>query len=213
MNVQLVNPNPDVKDYAGYCLRFTQSVWGAAARYGSAWEAWQATGYKHSVTDPIPNSVGVIVWFEHWGSYGEPAEYKNWGHVVSFIPGRGYLSSPVGALGTYGQSWFSSISEVEKTFNAKYVGWSEDINGLRVAEVSSVIPTFPAGIIDTMNLCHIPLPNGTARYLLFNDAFYLEFTGQEAANAFASQIGGSSAGVSQSFFDLVKAQVSKNQGK
>ena len=64
-----------------------------------------------------------------------------------------------------------------------------------------------------MNLCHIPLPDGTAKYLLFNEAFYLEFTGQSAANAFAGQIGGSSAGVSQSFFDLVKAQVAKNQAK
>jgi hypothetical protein len=66
---------------------------------------------------------------------------------------------------------------------------------------------------NTMNLCHIPQPDGTAKYLLFNDAFYLEFTGQSAANAFASQIGGNSAGVSKSFFDLVKAQVAKNQGK
>ena len=64
-----------------------------------------------------------------------------------------------------------------------------------------------------MNLCHIPQPDGTAKYLLFNEAFYLEFTGQSAANAFASQIGGNSAGVSKSFFDLVKAQVAKNQGK
>ena len=64
-----------------------------------------------------------------------------------------------------------------------------------------------------MNMCHIPQPDGTAKYLLFNDSFYLEFVGQEAANAFASQIGGNSAGVSQSFFNLVKAQVAKNQAR
>jgi murein DD-endopeptidase MepM/ murein hydrolase activator NlpD len=64
-----------------------------------------------------------------------------------------------------------------------------------------------------MNMCHIPQPDGTAKYLLFNDAFYLEFVGQEAANAFATQIGGTSAGVSQSFFDLVKKQVAINQAK
>jgi hypothetical protein len=61
-----------------------------------------------------------------------------------------------------------------------------------------------------MNLCHIA---GTGRFLLFNQAFYLEFTGQEAANAFAAQIGGNSAPVSQLFWDLVKAQVAKNQKK
>jgi hypothetical protein len=61
-----------------------------------------------------------------------------------------------------------------------------------------------------MTLCHIA---GTGRFLLFNEAFYLEFTGQEAANAFAAQIGGNSAPVSQLFWDLVKAQVAKNQKK
>jgi murein DD-endopeptidase MepM/ murein hydrolase activator NlpD len=64
-----------------------------------------------------------------------------------------------------------------------------------------------------MNMCHIPQPDGTAKYLLFNDSFYLEFIGQEAANAFITQIGGTSAGVSQSFFDLVKKQVAINQAK
>lgn len=65
---------------------------------------------------------------------------------------------------------------------------------------------------NTMNLCHIPQPNGSLKYLLFSESFYLEFVGQEAANAFATQCG-NSAGVSQSFFDLVKAQVAKNQAK
>ena len=69
------------------------------------------------------------------------------------------------------------------------------------------------GKVEDMNLCHVPQPDGTLKFVLFNEAFYLEFVGQEAANAFASQIGGNSAGVSQSFLELVKAQVAKNQGK
>jgi hypothetical protein len=212
MSAQLVTPNPNTQDYAGYCLRFAQSVWGAPVRYKSAWDAWNATQLKHSVSDPVPNDVGTLQWFSHWGTYGY---YDNWGHVVSFIPSRGYLSSP---LSGYGQSWFDTIEEVERAFNAKYVGWSEDINGLRVVEISKQPvppqpPVIPNDRIDTMNLCHVPQADGTTKFVLFNDAFYLEFVGQEAANAFASQIGGSSAGVSQSFLDLIKAQVSKNQGK
>lgn len=206
MNTQLVTPNPDTQDYAGFCLRFTQTVWGAPAQHNSAWEAWEATTYKHSVAEPLPN-VGVILWFEHFGSYGEPPVYMNWGHVVSFIPGRGFLSSPVGALGTYGQSWFDTIEQVEQTFNAKYVGWSEDINGLRVAEVSSQPQPVPnSKDVPEMMMCHIP-KNGQLVFLLFSENFYLEFTGQEAANAFAGQIGSASAPVSQSFFDKVKAEV------
>jgi hypothetical protein len=136
MNQQLVTPNTAVTDGTGWCLRFTQKVWGAPARYKSAWDAWNATTLKHAPTENIPTDVSVVVWFEHWGTYGENGNsyYGNWGHVVSWIAGRGYLSSPT--RGT-GQQWFGTIQEVERAFNAKYVGWSEDINGLRVVNVDS----------------------------------------------------------------------------
>lgn len=129
---QLVQPDTSVQDYAGFCLRFVQSVNGSPARYASAWDAWLATTLKHETRD-LPD-VSVPCWFEHWGTYGEPPTYANWGHVVQYVPGRGFLSSPVGRLGTYGQSWFGTLEEVERTFNAKFVGWSEDINGLQVAQ-------------------------------------------------------------------------------
>lgn len=132
MFVQLVEPNTGVEDYAGFCLRFTQSVFGAPARYRSAWDAWKAATGKHE--NRLLPDAAVPVWFSHFGSYGEPPTYNNWGHVVAWIPGRGFLSSPLGKLGTYGQSWFDTIEEVERTFNAKFVGWSENINGLQVVE-------------------------------------------------------------------------------
>jgi len=90
-------------------------------------------------------------------------------------------------------------------------------NGVRVNPLDylSGSPTSKTKDKNKMNLCHIvtPQPDGQLKFLLFNDSFYLEFVGQDAANAFASQIGGNSAGVSKSFFDLVKAQVAKNQAK
>lgn len=129
---QLVTPNTSVQDYAGFCLRFVQSVNGSPARYASAWDAWLATEHKHETRD-LPD-VSVPCWFEHWGTYGEPPTYGNWGHVVQYVPGAGFVSSPVGKLGTYGQSWFGTLEEVERTFNARFVGWSEDINGLKVVE-------------------------------------------------------------------------------
>ncbi len=131
---QLVQPDLSVTDGPGWCLRFTQNVWGAPARHNSAWDAWLATTAKHDATEDLPN-VAVICWFEHWGSYGNPPTYANWGHVVTYVPGRGWLSSPTGRVGgPAGQVWLGTIAEVERTFNCKYVGWSEDINGLRIAE-------------------------------------------------------------------------------
>ena len=129
MWTQLVQPKLDTVDGAGWCLRFTQTVWGAPARYNSAWEAWLATQYKHPTSEPLPD-VSVIVWMSHYGTYGEPPTYANWGHVMTHVPGRGFLSSPGSGVG---QKWFSTMAEAERYFNAAYVGWSEDINGLTVA--------------------------------------------------------------------------------
>lgn len=135
MTTQHRNPNPRTVDGPGWCLRFTQSVYGLTGApfwHPSAWAAWLATEYKHT-TRTMPNA-SVPVWFSHFGTYGDPPTYGNWGHVVAYIPGRGFLSSPawVRPGQTVGQLWLDSIEAVERTFNAKFVGWSEDLNGTRI---------------------------------------------------------------------------------
>lgn len=76
----------------------------------------------------MPN-VAVPVWFWHYGTYnGVSGEY---GHVVIWVPGRGFLSSPASGFGSL---WLSSIEAVERTFLAKYRFWSLDINTLQVAD-------------------------------------------------------------------------------
>jgi hypothetical protein len=60
---------------------------------------------------------------------------------------------------------------------------------------------------ETMHLAHIPngAPNGKDHlFLQYGEKFYMEFVGQAAANAIASQIGGGSAPGSRSFFDAIK---------
>lgn len=125
---QLTEPRI-VSDNAGLCLRFVQSVYNAPVKYASAWDAWRATTLKHESRDLPP--VSVPVWFSHYGTYGTPPTYANWGHVVAYFPDRGqFLSSPGQG---YGHEWFDSIEAVERRFNSTFVGWSEDINGLQVA--------------------------------------------------------------------------------
>lgn len=140
---QVHAPDSSTQDYAGMCLRFTQSVYGAPAQHRSAWDAWQATQFQHGTGEDLP-AESVPVWFSHYGTYGNPPSYENWGHVVAKIGDR-FLSSPVGRLGTYGQSWFDSIEQIERTFNARYVGWSEDLNGLRIVEPTSDPTPTPHG--------------------------------------------------------------------
>lgn len=125
--VQLAYPNLNQKTSAGWCLKFAQDSFGAPVMHATATIAANATKHRNYSRD-MPN-VAVPVWFWHYGTYnGVSGEY---GHVVDWVPGRGFLSSPVSG---FGQLWLSSIEEVEKTFNAKYRFWSLDINTLLVAE-------------------------------------------------------------------------------
>ena len=132
----LVPPRLDTQDATGMCLRFAQSFFGAPVRYNSAWDAWQATQAKYAPSDPLPD-VPVLLWFEHWGSYGDPLTYANWGHVAAYVPGDAIYTSPTYG---YGQQRYGTIAEIEQAFNCRYVGWSPDIIGLLVADWTAPTP-------------------------------------------------------------------------
>lgn len=135
-----VPPRLGTQDHTGMCLRFAQSFFGAPVRYASAWQAWQHVQAKYSPSDALP-PVPVLLWFEHWGTYGAPPTYGNWGHVAIHVPGDAIYTSP--AWG-YGQGRYATIAQIEASFNARYVGWSPDINGLFVADyVSDKAPVTP----------------------------------------------------------------------
>lgn len=124
---QLVSPRDDVESNAGLCLWFQQEVWQVPHQFPTAWVAWQNIEFKHE-THELPEAC-VPVWFDHWGSY---PTYGQYGHVVTYFPGRGFLSSPGRG---YGQLWLATIEEVERVFNSTFVGWSEDMQpGVRVVQ-------------------------------------------------------------------------------
>lgn len=129
MNYQLVTPNLEAQGLPGFCLALQQKVWGAPARYATAWDAWQHVTQR---TDTVPEDVMTLLWFDHWGTYG--GEYGQYGHVVTYVPGRGLLSNPGRGLG---QLWYKTIQDCEKDCNATYVGWSADINGLEIATITN----------------------------------------------------------------------------
>ena len=124
---QLVEPNTSITMPAGWCLGLVQRVYGAPGLHNTAWQAWQATEDKHYDRELPP--VSVPLWFDHWGTYG--GVYGQFGHVVAWIPGRGFLSSPANGVG---QDWVATIEQVERRYNSKYVGWTTDINTVKVAE-------------------------------------------------------------------------------
>ena len=133
--IQLVQPVLTVKAQAGWCLWFSEEVNTSPHLYRSAWEAYLAAQYKHSER-AMPN-VSVPVWFSHYGTYGTPPTYGNWGHVVQWVPERNAFLSVIGV--GYGQQWFNTLEQVEKYFNAKYVGWTEDIATKRIVKGDDMV--------------------------------------------------------------------------
>lgn len=123
MWTQLVTPNADAQGRPFYCLEMTQKIYGAPVRYADATQASNNTKFRH-YTKELPN-VSVPVWFDM------TVNGHNYGHVVGYFPGRGFLNVPGSG---YGQKWLNTLEDVERFNKCTFKFWSEDINGLRVAE-------------------------------------------------------------------------------
>ena len=162
------------QDYAGYCLRFTQTAFDAPVAYPTAWDAWLAVDGKHEGDRSSPG-VPVAGWFESWGTYGF-GEYKNWGHACVLMPDGTLFSSPGSG---YGNKWFASIEQAENQWGMRWVGWSEYLNGKQLAAWSADPAPAPA-----------PTPSGASYTVqpgdclsLIADAYGIAWPDLYAANA------------------------------
>ncbi len=135
----LLTANAATQGIPYLCLDFATQVFSVPNKYYFATEAWKATRYKHSSTEPLPN-VSVPVWF-NWSGTVEGV-YKDWGHVAVWFPGKGVLSSPF--TRNLKQQWFDSPAKlIAYLGSGSYVGWSEDINDVRVAETVKEEAVYP----------------------------------------------------------------------
>lgn len=156
--------NTSVIEPPGLCHRLVREVYGVASHWKlqSAIDAWRATQHKGSGSHPL--NVSVPVWFAVTG--------HNDGHVVAFVPGKGYLSTKPGKGTAKSSIWYPSIAAVEQAFNARYLGWSLDINYVLVAEW---VPE-PAGNISVGDLAAQAIRgdwgNGDDRRRRLTDAGY-----------------------------------------
>lgn len=107
----------------GQCLNFVSNVMtngkmlGVPAPY--ALHAWSGAKWKH--TDRKP-PAGVPVWFNHGTS-------NKYGHICLSLGGGKIRSTDWPARGRVGET---TITELERRWNRKYVGWAEDLYGSRV---------------------------------------------------------------------------------
>lgn len=126
---QLVEPNYYIESGSGYSLAHVQNMYGAPMKHFTSWEAWQATEFKH-INEPFPD-VKVPVWF--FSNIFIDGNYRNIGHTLIWDPDKQMLIGP--PKSGYGKQWYN-LENVETTratgSRTILVGWSEDINGLRV---------------------------------------------------------------------------------
>lgn len=161
---QLVNPNLNQTGSVGMCQQFAREMFGAPEVTGVeyAWQAWERC--KDTYTDQnFPSGAAVLVWFSYM------LNNVNEGHVAVWVPGQGFYCSPYttrpnaqyqNAGATH--ALLPSIAEMERIYGVTYVGRSDDINGVRVAEADPVVeaaapvaPTAPKAAPDTSLITHL----------------------------------------------------------
>lgn len=217
MNAWLQLRTPDLTKTVrpGWCLGYVSQVLGIdSSQYRSAKHAQLGTQHFHGPDEPLLD-VPVLVWFDHEGPYddgqgpydGRPVgAVGNWGHVVYGSPEMGFYSSPLGEIGDPASSLrLGSIAEVERRFNSTYVGWSEDLAGVRFAE-----PTFISSSESEDTMLYLMIIDGKGRYGAKGKKYFAIFTGRvhlsltpEDANAIANTnlAGRSFANVTYSAWD------------
>jgi len=124
---QIKSPDLSVVGQPLLCLVYSRQVFGVAAKYQYATLAWENAKFAH--TDALPN-VAVPVWFSWTGKVDGVS--KNWGHVAVFVPGKGVYSTPLRAGTTNFVT--STVEQMATAIGGRYLGWSEDINDVRVAQ-------------------------------------------------------------------------------
>ena len=128
---QLRQPNYLINTPAGLCLQHARSIYSIDRLYDPAWQAWQKVKYRHE--DRNFPDASVPVWFDWWGDLHKGAGRQQYGHVAVRDKSGIIWSSPLSGTG---RAWFKSVDDLVKAFGngMKYVGWSEDINNVRVVQ-------------------------------------------------------------------------------
>lgn len=119
------------------CLQFVRLAFGLAARYPDAATAWREAKYRHAGDKNPPAGVPVF-----WTGT------KN-GHVAMSLGGGLVRSTDVPAKGKVGNV---SIATLTARWGMTYVGWAEDLNGVRVYTAPKPPAPKPPAAQPTVNL-------------------------------------------------------------
>ena len=108
------------RSWHNLCLMFVRSCYGVAAREPNAKKAWETAKHRHATTNAAAIPAGVPV-FWRTGTV-------NWHIAISIGGGRCY-STDIGGKGKVG---LIGITDLSRRWGATLLGWTEDLNGVRV---------------------------------------------------------------------------------
>jgi hypothetical protein len=126
---QLIKPRLTTQGDAGFSLEHVQSAYKAPVKFFTAWTAWENCQFTHGPLEELPNAY-VPVWF--YTTFKD--NLTPLGHVLIWDPySKKLWGTPRHGRGKH---WFD-FAEVATPWT-RYVGWSEDLNGVRIVRPKAV---------------------------------------------------------------------------
>jgi hypothetical protein len=116
--------------YNGLCLQFVRTAFGIPAKYPSAIAAWNGAAHKHKTTSTSGIPVGVPIFFSG-GKYGHVAIYA----------GNGLMRTTNSSVG---HPVTQSVAQWTRAGYYTLLGWTEDLNGVRVYTPPPPAPSKPS---------------------------------------------------------------------
>lgn len=122
--------NAPAKNWHSLCLQFVRTCYYIAAKEPNAKKAWENAKFKNKTTNAKSIPAGVPVFWQ--------TRTVNWHVAISIGDGK-CISTDIFRKG---KPDIVSIDTLSKAWEATLLGWTEDLNGVRVYEKPKV--TTPA---------------------------------------------------------------------
>ncbi len=110
--------------YGGLCLQFVRLAYGVAPKYAYARLAWQRAKHRHGTSSWAQVPIGAPVFFDRPSS--------RYGHVAIYV-GGGKIATTHASTNRTG---VDKISTWTGAYGYRMLGWTEDLNGVRVLPAS-----------------------------------------------------------------------------
>ena len=108
------------RGYGGLCLQFVRLAYGVGPKYGYARLAWQKARWRHATSSWAQVPIGAPIYLDRPSS--------KYGHIAIYVGGGRMATTNASTNRTS----VTPISTWTGSYGYRMLGWSEDVNGVRV---------------------------------------------------------------------------------